>query len=90
MFEPGQTGAGVFGYGYQTWLTGGTTGQFALRGRRGQAIFVDPQSKLVLVQAAAGAEGGGVLRRHRPGRLTWSRLACAAVPYMANISEGLE
>lgn len=53
QFEPGRTGVGVFGYGYQTWLIGGKEGQFALRGRRGQAIFVDPQSKLVLVQTAA-------------------------------------
>jgi CubicO group peptidase (beta-lactamase class C family) len=58
QFEPGRTGAGLFGYGYQTWLIGGKEKQFALRGRRSQAIFVDPQSKLVLVHTAAGAEGG--------------------------------
>ena len=52
-----QIGAGVFGYGYQTWVIGGKERQFALRGRRGQAIFIDPQSKLVLVHTAAGAEG---------------------------------
>ena len=57
QFEPGQSGAGLFGYGYQTWLIGGNERQFALRGRRNQAIFVDPQSKLVLVHTAAGADG---------------------------------
>jgi CubicO group peptidase (beta-lactamase class C family) len=56
-FEPGPSGAGVFGYGYQVWLIGGGGRQFALRGRRNQAIFVDPASKLVLVHTAAGAEG---------------------------------
>jgi hypothetical protein len=58
QFEPGQSGAGLFGYGYQTWLIGGTQRQFVLLGRRGQAIFVDPRSKLVLVQTAAGGGGG--------------------------------
>jgi CubicO group peptidase (beta-lactamase class C family) len=58
QFQPGQSGAGLFGYGYQTWLIGGTERQFALLGRRGQAIFVDPKSKLVLVHTAAGGGGG--------------------------------
>jgi CubicO group peptidase (beta-lactamase class C family) len=57
-FEPGRSGAGLFGYGYQTWLIGGGERQFALIGRRDQAIFVDPRSKLVLVHTAAGAGGG--------------------------------
>ena len=58
QFEPGQTAAGLFGYGYQTWLIGGKGRQFALRGLRGQAIFVDPASKLVLVHTSAGPVGG--------------------------------
>jgi CubicO group peptidase (beta-lactamase class C family) len=58
QFAPGQSGAGLYGYGYQTWLLGGKERQFVLRGRRGQAIFVDPQSKLVLVHTAAGAASG--------------------------------
>jgi CubicO group peptidase (beta-lactamase class C family) len=59
QFEPGQTGKGLFGYGYQTWVIGGTESQFALRGLRGQAILVDPASKLVLVHTSAGPVGGG-------------------------------
>jgi CubicO group peptidase (beta-lactamase class C family) len=51
-FEPGQTG-GFFGYGYQTWIVPGPERQFVLRGLRGQAVFVDPKSKLVLVHTAA-------------------------------------
>jgi len=58
QFTPGQTGAGLYGYGYQTWLIGGKERHFVLRGRRGQAIFVDPQSKLVLVHTAADAASG--------------------------------
>ena len=59
QFEPGQTGKGLFGYGYQTWVIGGTESQFALRGLRGQAILVDPASKLVLVHTSAGPVDGG-------------------------------
>ncbi len=44
----------IFGYGYQTWLLPGKDRQFMLRGLRGQVILVDPKSKLVLVQTAAG------------------------------------
>jgi hypothetical protein len=48
----------VWGYGYQTWLLGGNERQFALRGLRDQAIFVDPTSKLVLVHTSAGTVSG--------------------------------
>ena len=41
-----------FGYGYQVWLFPGTRRQFALLGVHGQAIFVDPVAKLVLVHTA--------------------------------------
>lgn len=64
-FGPGRAGAPVNagcqprGYGYQTWLLGGNGGQFALRGLRQQAIFVDRASKLVLVHTAAGNVGTG-------------------------------
>jgi CubicO group peptidase (beta-lactamase class C family) len=51
-FEPGQTRS-FFGYGYQTWILPGPERQFALRGLRGQAVFVDPKSKLVMVHTAA-------------------------------------
>jgi CubicO group peptidase (beta-lactamase class C family) len=41
-----------FGYGYQTWLLPGEQRRFALLGLRGQIIFVDPASKLVMVHTA--------------------------------------
>jgi CubicO group peptidase (beta-lactamase class C family) len=40
------------GYGYQTWILPGEARRFAFLGVRGQTIFVDPQSRLVLVQTA--------------------------------------
>jgi CubicO group peptidase (beta-lactamase class C family) len=42
----------TYGYGYQVWLLPGKERQFALRGLRGQAIFVDPGTKTVMVQTA--------------------------------------
>jgi CubicO group peptidase (beta-lactamase class C family) len=56
QFEPGQTNM-LFGYGYQTWIVPGPERQFVLRGLRGQAVFVDPKSKLVLVHTAAREVG---------------------------------
>jgi CubicO group peptidase (beta-lactamase class C family) len=41
-----------FGYGYQTWIFPGDRRMFAFLGVRGQAIYVDPQSRLVLVHTA--------------------------------------
>ena len=41
-----------FGYGYQVWIFPGERRMLALLGSNGQRIFVDPQSKLVLVQTA--------------------------------------
>ena len=41
-----------YGYGYQVWLLPGERRQFALLGIHGQAIFVDPVAKLVLVHTA--------------------------------------
>jgi CubicO group peptidase (beta-lactamase class C family) len=43
------------GYGYQTWLTD-REGRFAALGIHGQAIFVDPASKLVVVHTAVWAD----------------------------------
>ena len=40
-----------FGYGYQTWVFPDNLG-FALQGVRGQAVFVHPRLKLVMVQTA--------------------------------------
>jgi CubicO group peptidase (beta-lactamase class C family) len=39
------------GYGYQTWLID-NDGRFALLGVRGQAVFVDPKTKIVVVMTA--------------------------------------
>ena len=51
--RPGQA-TPFFGYGYQTWIVPSPDDrrQFAFLGVRGQTIFVDPQSRLVLVQTA--------------------------------------
>ena len=43
------------GYGYQTWLIGNTYKGFALFGVRGQSIFIDPETKLVIVHTAVHA-----------------------------------
>jgi CubicO group peptidase (beta-lactamase class C family) len=43
---------GFFGYGYQVWIFPGERRMFALLGVRGQAIFVDPASRLVMVHMA--------------------------------------
>jgi CubicO group peptidase (beta-lactamase class C family) len=45
------------GYGYQTWLIDEHAPYFALLGIRGQAIFVDPVTKLVIVVIAVNAFG---------------------------------
>jgi len=41
-----------FGYGYQTWIFPGERRMFALLGVRGQSIFVDPKTRLVMVHTA--------------------------------------
>jgi CubicO group peptidase (beta-lactamase class C family) len=41
-----------FGYGYQVWIFPGSRRMFGLLGSNGQRIFVDPQSKLIMVQTA--------------------------------------
>jgi CubicO group peptidase (beta-lactamase class C family) len=51
FLAPG-TATSYFGYGYQTWLFPGTQRRFALIGIRGQLIFVDPATKLVMVHTA--------------------------------------
>jgi CubicO group peptidase (beta-lactamase class C family) len=60
QFQPGHTSS-FFGYGYQTWIVPGPERQFVLRGLRGQAVFVDPMSRLVMVHTAARevADAGG-------------------------------
>jgi CubicO group peptidase (beta-lactamase class C family) len=46
------TATGFFGYGYQVWLMPGAGRRFVLLGIRGQTIFVDPATKLVMVHTA--------------------------------------
>jgi CubicO group peptidase (beta-lactamase class C family) len=52
-----------FGYGYQVRILPGTERQFVLLGQRGQALYVDPASKTVMVHTAARnvADGPGTL-----------------------------
>jgi CubicO group peptidase (beta-lactamase class C family) len=49
--RPG-TARPFFGYGYQVWIFPGEQRMFALLGVRGQAVFVDPASRLVMVHTA--------------------------------------
>jgi CubicO group peptidase (beta-lactamase class C family) len=44
--------ANNLGYGYQTWIFPGERRMFALLGVHGQAIYVDPASRLVMVHTA--------------------------------------
>jgi len=46
--QPG-TATPVEGYGYQTWILPGERRTFMLWGAHGQRIYVDPRSKLVMV-----------------------------------------
>jgi CubicO group peptidase (beta-lactamase class C family) len=62
QFRPGQMdnkGSRFFGYGFQTWILPGDTREFALLGIHGQAIFVDPARKLVMVHLAVGKDASG-------------------------------
>jgi CubicO group peptidase (beta-lactamase class C family) len=61
-FRPGQMqyhGSRYFGYGLQTWLLPGRQRRFMLLGVYGQAIFVDPALKLVVVHTAVGQDASG-------------------------------
>ncbi len=49
---PGRTRPGSAGYGYLLWLLPGTRRQFAMIGILGQYVFIDPPSKLVMVETA--------------------------------------
>lgn len=58
-FRPGSMsnkGSTYLGYGLQTWLLPGSSRRFALLGIYGQAIFVDPALKLVMVHLAVGKD----------------------------------
>jgi CubicO group peptidase (beta-lactamase class C family) len=49
--SPGRVGR-FFGYGYQTWIFPQDDGSFAFLGVRGQAMFIHPASRLVMVHTA--------------------------------------
>src|SRR5438552_3258399 len=55
--QPG-VATGFFGYGYQVWIFPGERRMFAFLGVRGQAIFVDPASRLVMVHTAVRKQPG--------------------------------
>ena len=50
--HPDQPQPSTGGYGYQVWILSGERRMFVLRGIRGQAIYVDPASRLVMVHTA--------------------------------------
>ena len=50
--RPGQPRPASFGYGYQTWILPGERRMFMFWGVRGQRIYVDPRSKLVMVNTS--------------------------------------
>ncbi len=54
--HPGQPQPGTGGYGYQVWILPGERRMFALRGVRGQAIYVYPTGRLVMVHTAVRKE----------------------------------
>ena len=61
-FRPGRMdnkGSTYAGYGWQVWLLPGSQRRFALQGIYGQAIFVDPALKLVMVHTAVGKDASG-------------------------------
>jgi CubicO group peptidase (beta-lactamase class C family) len=62
QFRPGAMdshGSRYLGYGYQVWLMPGAHRRFVLLGVYGQAIYVDPELKLVMVHLAVGADASG-------------------------------
>ena len=46
-----------YGYGFQIWIFPGDRRMFVLRGSQSQYVFVDPASRLVMVQTAVRSEG---------------------------------
>jgi len=61
-FRPGRMqyhGSTYHGYGLQTWILPGSHRRFALLGVYGQALFVDPSLKLVVVHTAVGKDASG-------------------------------
>ncbi len=53
--RPGRPTASL-GYGYQTWIMAGERRMFMFWGVRGQRIYVDPRSRLVVVNTSVHKE----------------------------------
>jgi CubicO group peptidase (beta-lactamase class C family) len=68
------------GYGYQTWLISERARQFALLGVRGQAVFVDPSLKLVIVHTAVHASPRDRESRSEQFRFFYSTLKTLSQP----------
>jgi CubicO group peptidase (beta-lactamase class C family) len=62
-----------YGYGYQTWILPGEHRMFVFWGVRGQRIYVDPQSKLVMVNTAVHKQSVDLAAIRRMDAL-WSSL----------------
>jgi CubicO group peptidase (beta-lactamase class C family) len=72
------TATPFFGYGYQTWIVPswilpGDRRMFVLMGVRGQRIYVDPQSKLVMVNTAVHKQPVDLPQARETGAL-WTAL----------------
>ena len=61
------------GYGYQTWILPGERRTFMLWGANGQRIYVDPRSKLVMVNTAVSKPGLDLYSLQEMGAL-WTAL----------------
>lgn len=66
------------GYGYQTWLIHPEKRMFALLGVRGQGVFVDPQTRTVIVHTAVHADPRGTTSRYDQFSLFFGTAARAA------------
>src|SRR5262249_46486795 len=70
--KPG-TATPFLGYGYQTWILPGERRMFSLRALPGPILNVDPQSKLVMVQAAVHPQAVPIPSLREAGAL-WAGL----------------
>ena len=68
--QPGRA-SHYYGYGYQLWVLPGSHRMFAMVGAEGQYIFVDPKSKLVLVQTAVRLDNQSLVSVHSETLALW-------------------
>jgi CubicO group peptidase (beta-lactamase class C family) len=80
--QPG-TASPTEGYGYQTWILPGSRRTFLLAGTRGQRIFVDPQSKLIMVNTAVHK---ALLSPLRPGDAPASPVSASSTAVQRSVS----